>query len=57
MAKIDVKTLDRRLAERMIRNGQITQEQWDKHLQSLPDDAEKGEDLETEFEAGVIETK
>ncbi len=54
---IDIKTLDRRIAERMIRIGEITQEQWDKHLESLPDDADKAATIETELETGVIETE
>ncbi|HEY0840792.1 MAG TPA: hypothetical protein VGD74_11440 [Vulgatibacter sp.] len=58
MAKsIDLKNLDRRIAEKMIRSGQITQAEWDKQLASLPDVAEAGEPIETELETGVIETE
>lgn len=52
---IDVKNLDRRLAERMIRAGQLTPEAWNEHLKSLPDVGEKAQDVETELETGVIE--
>jgi len=52
---IDLKTLDRRIAERMIRKGQITQAEWDAHLKALPDVEESGAPIETELETGVIE--
>lgn len=57
MAKIDLNTLDRRIAERLIRSGQITQAEWDKHLASLPDVEAAGAPIETELETGVIETE
>lgn len=53
---IDLKNLDSRLAERMIRNGQLSREDWEKHLESLSDSGEAGEAVETEFETGVLET-
>ncbi|HWV39891.1 MAG TPA: hypothetical protein VN033_15585 [Vulgatibacter sp.] len=53
---IDLKTLDRRIAERLIRKGEITQAEWDAHLESLPDVAESGTPIETELETGVIQT-
>lgn len=57
MAKIDLQNLDRRIAERMLRNGQITQAEWDAHLKSLPDVADAGAPVETELETGIIEAE
>lgn len=53
--KIDLNKLDRRLAERLIRKGEMTQEDWDKHLASLPDASEQAEEITTELETGVIQ--
>ncbi|WP_373044057.1 hypothetical protein [Vulgatibacter sp.] len=53
--KIDLNKLDRRLAERHIRKGELTQEAWDKHLESLPDVADQSETIKTELETGVIQ--
>lgn len=57
MAKIDLKNLDRRIAERMLRKGQITQAEWDAHLKALPDVADAGAPIETELETGIIEAE
>lgn len=37
MASIDLRHLDKRTAERYIRDGVITREAYDKHLADLPD--------------------
>ena len=45
MAREDVKTsrlYDRRTVERNIKKGLLTRKDWDKHLKSLDDVAEKG---------------
>lgn len=55
--KIDLSTLDRRLAERLIRKGELAQTEWDKHLETLGDIAEKAEPISTELETGVIEDR
>lgn len=54
---IDLSKLDRRLAERLIRKGELKQEDWDAHLATLPDVEEQGEGFETEFETGVIQER
>jgi hypothetical protein len=53
--KHDLTKLDRRLAERLIRKGELTQEEWDAHLATLPDAEEKSEPISTELETGVIQ--
>ncbi|AKU91939.1 hypothetical protein [Vulgatibacter incomptus] len=53
--KIDLQNLDRRLAERLIRAGKLSQSEWDKHLQTLPDSADQGAAIEAELETGIIE--
>lgn len=52
--KIDLSNLDRRLAERLIRKGELEQSVWDKHLETLSDVSEKGEPVSTELETGVV---
>lgn len=53
--KIDLSKLDRRLAERMIRRGELTQEEWDAFLATLPDVSDKAEPVATKLETGVIQ--
>ncbi len=57
MAKIDLKTLDRRIAERMIRNGQLSEEEWKKALEELPDLSEQAEPFTAELEVGILEKR
>jgi hypothetical protein len=53
--KIDMSTLDRRLAERLIRKGELSQAEWDAYVAALPDVAEKAEPISTELETGVMQ--
>ena len=53
--KPDLSKLDRRLAERLIRKGELKQEEWDAHVATLPDTAEQAEPVTTELETGVIQ--
>ncbi len=48
--RFDVRTL-----ERYLREGTITEEQYEAHLQELPDVADKAEPLESEFEEDVLD--
>lgn len=57
MAKIDIAKLDRRVAERMIRNGQLSQEEWEKHLSELADLSEEAEPFTAELQVGVLEKR
>jgi hypothetical protein len=51
----DLSKLDRRLAERLIRKGELTQQEWDEYVASLPDSEAKSEPVTTELETGVIQ--
>jgi len=53
--QIDLSKLDRRLAERLIRRGELKQEDWDAYLATLPDSEDKAEPVTTELETGVIQ--
>jgi hypothetical protein len=53
--QIDLAKLDRRVAERLIKKGELSAEAWEKHLASLEDAESKGEPVSTELEQGVIE--
>lgn len=44
---IDPKLLDKRTAERHIRNGLLDDKAWDKHLKALPDVADKAVSVES----------
>lgn len=46
---------DTRTIERFIREGKISDEEYEKYLASLPDAADKAETLEAEFVHGVLE--
>lgn len=52
---IDLSQLDSRLAERLIRKGDLKQEDWDAYVATLPDVADKSEPITTELETGVIQ--
>ena len=43
----DPKHLDKRTAERYLRSGQLDEKTWQRHLESLPDLADKATTVET----------
>ena len=43
----DPKHLDKRTAERYLRSGQLDEKTWQRHLESLPDLADKAATVET----------
>jgi hypothetical protein len=45
--ELDPKLLDKRTAERHMRNGKLDEKIWDKHLKTLPDVAEKAIPVES----------
>lgn len=45
--EIDPKTLDRRLAARLVRRGIITEKELEKSVRTLPDAAEKAKSVDT----------
>ncbi len=44
---LDPKTLDKRTAERYLRTGQLDEKAYQRHLESLPDVADKAVPVET----------
>lgn len=48
--KYDVRTM-----ERFLRDGRISEEEYGKYLELLPDVGEKGEPVEAEFVKGILE--
>lgn len=55
MSEIDLRYTDKRTVERYIRQGQIDEKAWEKHLKSLPDVAEKGEKLQAEADEYILD--
>lgn len=49
------RTFDTRTLETHLRDGIVTREEYEKHLEALPDVAEKGESMDAEFVAGVLD--
>ena len=45
--EIDPKTLDRRLAARLVRRGVITEKELEKSVRTLPDMADKSKPVDT----------
>ncbi len=45
--KIDIRLLDKRTAERYVRARLLDEKDWERHLKSLPDLAEKAAPVET----------
>ena len=50
MPVIDPKRADKRTAERYMRLGLLDEKEYEKHLKSLPDLAEKGAPVEAELD-------
>jgi hypothetical protein len=57
VADIDLTKMDKRLVERLLKKGQLSEKDWEKHLKTLPDRADQAEAVETEFEEGLVETR
>jgi len=43
---------DRRIIERNIARGRLTQKEYDEHLSNLPDETDKAEDITVEVKEG-----
>ena len=54
MAKLEDRRFDLRTLERNIRNGVITQKEYDEYIASLKDASENAEKMESAFEVGVL---
>lgn len=48
----DIRTIDR-----LVRDGEISEEEYQAYLENLPDVSEKAAPMEAEFERGVLEEK
>lgn len=57
MTEIDLNTLDRRVADRLIKKGLLDEKVWEQHLASLPDLSEQAEPIATRFEPGTATTE
>lgn len=55
MSEIDLRYTDKRTVERYIRQGQVDEKTWERHLKSLPDVAEKGEKLQAEADEYILD--
>lgn len=49
---VDPKLVDKRTAERYLREGQLDQRAYERHLKSLPDIAEKAQPVQTSMAEG-----
>lgn len=49
--KIDPKLLDKRVAQRYVKKGVLDEKEWDKHVKSLPDLADRAMPVEADLEA------
>jgi hypothetical protein len=47
---MNAKLLDKRVAQRYLRKGLLDEKEWSKHLESLPDLADRAADVEARFE-------
>ena len=53
---VDPKYLDKRTAERYLRNGQLDDKAYERHLKGLPDVADKAAPVETAMDADDFDT-
>ncbi|MFT3708508.1 MAG: hypothetical protein QM817_12720 [Archangium sp.] len=55
MSEIDLRYSDKRTVERYIRQGNVDEKAWEKHLKALPDVAEKGEKVQAEADEYILD--
>jgi len=48
--ELETKLLDKRVAQRYVRKGRLDEKEWERHLKSLPDLADRAIPVESEFE-------
>ncbi len=51
----DEKNYDVRTIERYLREGKIDRDEYEEHLDNLPDVSDKAQKFEAEFEEGVLD--
>ena len=52
---LDPKHLDKRTAERYLRNGQLDEKAYERHLKGLPDVADKAVTIETAMDSDIFD--
>lgn len=55
MSEIDLRYTDKRTVERYIRQGQVDEKVFEKHLKALPDLAEKAERVQAEADEYILD--
>ncbi|PZR16125.1 MAG: hypothetical protein DI536_07495 [Archangium gephyra] len=55
MSEIDLRYTDKRTVERYIRQGQVDEKTFEKHLKGLPDLAEKAERVQAEADEYILD--
>ena len=55
MAEFDLSKADKRTLERYIRQGQIDEKAWEKHVKALPDLADKAEKVQAEADEYILD--
>lgn len=55
MTDIDLRYADKRTVERYIRQGQIDEKAWEKHLKALPDLTQSAQRVEAEADQYILD--
>ena len=50
---IDPRLLDKRVAERYLRKGRLDDKDYRRHLDALPDLADRAQDIESQFQSSA----
>jgi hypothetical protein len=51
---METKLLDKRVVQRYLRKGLLDEKEYQKHLEALPDLAERAADVESRFEPSAV---
>jgi hypothetical protein len=54
--ELDLKTMDRRLVDRLVRRGEISEKDLEKALKQLPDQTEEAEAVQAKFERDAAQS-
>ena len=55
MSEIDLRYTDKRTVERYIKQGQVDEKTFEKHIKGLPDLAEKSERVQAEADEYILD--
>lgn len=53
-SELDLNKIDRRIVERLVKKGQLTDKDYERHLKSLPDLTDEAEPIATELESVTL---